>query len=36
VPLAKVIAERIRIMRDLKNSTGKMRRDVVVNIIYAC
>jgi len=35
VPPAKVITERIRIVCDLKNSTGKMRRDVVVNIICA-
>jgi hypothetical protein len=34
VPPTKVIVERIRIMRNLKNSMGKMRRDVVVNIIY--
>jgi len=35
MPLAKVIAKKIRIIRNLKNSTSKMRRDVVINIIYA-
>ena len=36
VPPALVIAKRIRIVRDLKNSTGNMRREVVVNIVKTC
>jgi hypothetical protein len=35
MPLVKVTAERIKIIRDLKNLIGKMQRDIVVNIVYA-
>jgi hypothetical protein len=26
----------MKIAQDLKNSTGKIRRDMVVNIVYIC
>ena len=32
VPPAAVMAKRMRIVRDLKNSTGKIRREVVVKM----
>jgi hypothetical protein len=36
VPPEAVIAKRMRIVRDLRNSTRKMRRDVVVKIVHTC
>jgi hypothetical protein len=34
VPPIEVIVKRIRIIRDLRNLTRKIRRDIVVNIVY--